>query len=778
MPNTNENIDELIEKLEYIGLDLQNIPYIFKNYKPIEYVSTRGYEDNKFRIYKFVNVEDIEILITPNNRLDPLRDRYDSATPIMSYLEPKTEEDIIKHATFLNMLKTVEIGQIQRVGEEQNKVSQKIPFKVKYFENYLWQIYYSEISKKYFMLVPAVDSEYAGLFYLMKKQIEAYREKKKERIFVPICNCEYSGEYLQRSELADIENYLWLFTKEWPIVYEVRDKEDKLTIQIVGETQVYEKYKSYYKIVLTNKEDAMKFFKLIKALYILQTEVPENYSFNVKISQNGGLEFFYKNVKLEYDYLGKFVEKEHMLIINNYETIIKENNKCEKELDELKTKEIEKEEEYKEKEREISAYLECKKTFIGKLKYFFKRKKSKKIENKKEEKQTENKEVEEKNDTIEEKTDKPYYTIEDLIKITKKLNNKIDYNKNLKLDIKAFENKIKMIENRIKNANQYLEEIDKHNKSIFEFWRFANKDNVKALNEAKKMKEEESKINLEKTFDYEEDFEATGKKVDIKQRKEINKEECDSIYLTTTEILELINILNKYDKIGKIQKEDSDKIKNSLKELKNIAEKEKVFFDKEDFDIFGGLTDDKTKIKQISGKKHREIEKNKFKILDITKNTTYEQYKNTLKKIVENINKAMKKSKSIINMSLYKASKSELKNEEFEIFHINPENAIKEIKDENTIFLYRINVKENTNLIYLSNIMYFDNYNETLPIGMDISDKILINMKDYEKVAVKSEEFRINDEKDEINVVNKRIIVYEYDITPKINGKEEKQNDK
>ncbi len=314
---------------------------------------------------------------------------------------------------------------------------------------------------------------------------------------------------------------------------------------------------------------------------------------------------------------------------------------------------------------------------------------------------------------------------------------------------------------------------DKHNKSIFEFWRFANKDNLKALNEARKIKEEENKIKLEKTFDYEEDFEDIGKKADTIQRKNLKKEECDAVYIATTEILELINIIDKYDKIGKVQKEDSEKIRDSLKKLQDIAGKEKVFFTTEDFDIFGGLTDDKTKIKQISGKKHREIEKNKFRILDITKNTTYEQYKNNLKKLANNLKKAIDKSNAIINMSVYKASKKEIKSEGFELFHINPENAIKDMTEENTIFLYRINVKEKMNLVYLSNIMYFDNYNETLPIGMDISDKILIDMKDYEKVAVKSEEFRINDEKDEINVVNKKIIVYEYDIIPKKKGKEE-----
>lgn len=67
------------------------------------------------------------------------------------------------------------------------------------------------------------------------------KNKKDYSIFVPVCHKEYSGEFLRRTEIADIENYLWLFTKDWPLVYEVRDKQGNLSIQIVGETVIYEK---------------------------------------------------------------------------------------------------------------------------------------------------------------------------------------------------------------------------------------------------------------------------------------------------------------------------------------------------------------------------------------------------------------------------------------------------------------------------------------------------------------------------------------------------------
>ena len=61
------------------------------------------------------------------------------------------------------------------------------------------------------------------------------------------------------SEFEDIENYLWLFTKDWPLVYEVYDKKDQLSVQIIGETNVYEKVKTFYKVELNQKKKPVNF---------------------------------------------------------------------------------------------------------------------------------------------------------------------------------------------------------------------------------------------------------------------------------------------------------------------------------------------------------------------------------------------------------------------------------------------------------------------------------------------------------------------------------------
>ena len=89
------------------------------------------------------------------------------------------------------------------------------------------------------------------------------------------------------------------------------------------------------------------------------------------------------------------------------------------------------------------------------------------------------------------------------------------------------------------NATQYIEEIDSHKKSIFEFWKFSNKDEIATLPEG-----EAEEVNIikkvTKVFDYEEDLENFGIKMDKIQRNTLSKAETDSVYLTITDIVEKI----------------------------------------------------------------------------------------------------------------------------------------------------------------------------------------------------------------------------------------------
>ena len=46
---------------------------------------------------------------------------------------------------------------------------------------------------------------------------------------------DYTNNFLKKSEISDLENYLWLFTKSWPTIYEVQDKNEKISLQIIGQ---------------------------------------------------------------------------------------------------------------------------------------------------------------------------------------------------------------------------------------------------------------------------------------------------------------------------------------------------------------------------------------------------------------------------------------------------------------------------------------------------------------------------------------------------------------
>ena len=54
-----------------------------------------------------------------------------------------------------------------------------------------------------------------------------------------------------------------------------------------------------------------------------------------------------------------------------------------------------------------------------------------------------------------------------------------------------------IIKRKIKNATAYINEIESHKKSIFDFWKYTSKDEVNLLNESEQLNEKkENKINI------------------------------------------------------------------------------------------------------------------------------------------------------------------------------------------------------------------------------------------------------------------------------------------
>ena len=561
---------------------------------------------------------------------------------------------------------------------------------------------------------------------------------------------------------------MWYFTKNWPSIYEVTDNDGVTTLQIIGETQIYDKMTSKYNIKLDNKKDAMKQYKLIKALFILSYDMPNEYKFDAKISPNKGIDFYFGKEKITYETLSDFMRKQAISKIRENEKIKIETMQLKADIQDMQRHSEEQNQEYFNKEREISSFLECKKSFFGRIKYFFKGKKEEEgnlpnslnknrmkniLSHDKEEKIYEEKDIEDKQ-----------YTVEDIIKICKELEESRRENKNVQSDMKALKAKIDNLDRKIKNATDYLNEIEKHKKSIFEFWKYASKTESKMLSEGQE-NEETRKDKLKKTFDYMEDIDLLANSMDIKQREALSHKELDAVFASNF-VLDGINIVSK----EKLLEDDQEKIEKILDSLKGEYQKDIEKIEEKDFDIFGNVSEDKTKIKTLKNNKHREVEKDKFKVLNVNLNTQIDSFIETLKDIRSTLLNESNKIQVPYDIALYKASNEILDSNGFNKFSLNPfetlESLEKESKEKDT-YLYKINVPENTNLIFYSNIMFYENNNQTLPAGMDISQEALINMDLYELELKAKEEFNMNVEEDEYHAYVRKVKVYEYDLKMK-----------
>ena len=331
--------------------------------------------------------------------------------------------------------------------------------------------------------------------------------------------------------------------------------------------------------------------------------------------------------------------------------------------------------------------------------------------------------------------------------------------------------KNKNLSKKIENASIFIKEIDSHKKSIFEFWKYSNKDEMAALPEG-----EEEEINvvkkITKTFDYEDDLEELGIKYDKILRKTLSQEETDAIYITTTNVIDILNKIKTNDLLPK-------DIDNSLKQIKKEAIEEKTLIEDEEFDIFGG-TADSTKVSKIKNNKHRELAKDKFKILEISKNTKQIGYKLTLEQVLNNMKSAIEKVQFNEELPIYKLiNEKDINKASINLFNINPVDEIQRANQDNKsssveinknkAYLYKINLKDKINAVPLTNIIFYDNQNKTLPVGMDLSTQILVDINKIELSQKENFDFNyitFENENDEFsNIIINKVNVLEFDVS-------------
>ena len=788
--------------LEYIGLDLENIPQKLLEAEPIHFSDFSN--SNVYKVYDYVSVHDLEILITPLDRTAEIRERYKTAKPLSAYLQT---DDRKSKEIFNDVLDSASVNEIKKLENLQEKLK-NIPYFVKYDKNYLWQIYYSKEDNKYFMLFPANEGETSVLFYIIKKKLE----KEDTKIFVPINKMDYKGNLLTSTQINDIENYIWLFTNEWPNIYEVSGK----YLYVTGHTKVKKLFSTYYRNVFDNKNDAEKFYMLLKALFILTTETNYKYNFEPYVNETGNLELEYvdeshENLKknngknrmhIELDEtndniittgnLAEFVDKQvelQRLRKTDLEEEIVRNEEILKELKEYVKKQNDI---YVMQEKQIVMFLDCKKSFFKKISYFFKAKKfvMPKLDNKI------NKKLEDElgENSLEDELSKKNeinlngsYTIKELVSVFNSANEVEIKARAVRADLKALKLKKENYARKIENAKKYIDEIESHKKSIFEFWKFSNKDELPALNEGESSESNETKNNANLNKDL------LGARADSLQRQKLNDEEINALYLFYV----MPKIFNRISKTyAKNENEDTKKIeKDILEGLKNKTSKRSL----------DNLINDYTTVKKINSKEHRENERNAISILKINENTTVEEFEDRINHFKKSLESAYNKIYTITSMPVY-IKKSDAQNE-FILGDINPENLINENSSKNVIEerdfnleneseveiatdLERIAKKEDSVLrnnvsrekdkadkqgieivkidlsneehaLYLSNIVFFDNQNKTLPIGMDLSSKVVIKLDNAKRKYREKQEIYLIDKINDFEVKNRTIKIFE-----------------
>ena len=84
--NIAEDKEKLKEKLEYIGLNLERVPKFLQEFKPLSFRASKSYDETTYKIYRYIDVNEIQILLTNADRTTTLSEKYKKAIPKISFL--------------------------------------------------------------------------------------------------------------------------------------------------------------------------------------------------------------------------------------------------------------------------------------------------------------------------------------------------------------------------------------------------------------------------------------------------------------------------------------------------------------------------------------------------------------------------------------------------------------------------------------------------------------------------------------------------------------------
>ena len=152
------------------------------------------------------------------------------------------------------------------------------------------------------------------------------------------------------------------------------------------------------------------------------------------------------------------------------------------------------------------------------------------------------------------------------------------------------------------------------------------------------------------------------------------------------------------------------------------------------------------------------------------KYTKIEQYTEMIKDAINNLEIAFQKINIGINLSVYKSTLENDLKSKYNKFNILAEDEIQEFltKKTNKFNLFKINLNEDTNIIAFTNSTYYENTNKTLPLGMNVEEAVLLNIKELKLELKEEKEVNIvcfENPEDELSKTNiKQINIKEYNI--------------
>ena len=116
---TDEDKNNFKKNLEYLGLNLEKIPKALLDFEELGFSPSNTFNDTEHKVFKYVPIDEIYILLTPTNRLNDVKEKYGRAKPIAAYLDPENIEEYANIAVidnFLTLTKVENTGAFLSIG--------------------------------------------------------------------------------------------------------------------------------------------------------------------------------------------------------------------------------------------------------------------------------------------------------------------------------------------------------------------------------------------------------------------------------------------------------------------------------------------------------------------------------------------------------------------------------------------------------------------------------------------------------------------------------------